>query len=111
MTENTTPENIRPWGKYTTVSKTKIIKINPNKRLSLQYHHNREEFWQIIKGSGEITIDNKTQKAKVGDCFNIPKLIKHRAKANQEGLEILEIATGDVEETDIIRIKDDFNRN
>ena len=44
----------RPWGNFrqfshNELSTVKIISINPNSSLSLQYHNNRSEFWKIIK--------------------------------------------------------------
>jgi len=43
-------EDIRPWGKfrsfpYEQAGSIKIITVNPGAALSLQYHHNRSEFW------------------------------------------------------------------
>lgn len=100
----------RPWGEYIVIEKTKIIKVKPNQKLSLQYHENRDEFWQITKGSGKVTINEKIIEAKSGDTFTIPKKTKHRIESYEKGIEFLEIATGEVDEDDIIRLEDDYNR-
>ena len=54
-------QEIRPWGEelwltrgYDAPSMVKIISVNPNEVLSLQYHKDREEFWLVI--SGEQTV-------------------------------------------------------
>lgn len=103
-------ENIRPWGEYKIISKTKIIKVKPNQGLSLQFHNNREEFWQITKGSGIVTLDEKKIDVTIGDTVIIPKKAKHRIESGENGVEFIEIATGDVDEDDIIRLEDNYGR-
>lgn len=103
-------ETIRPWGSYKIIGKTKIIKVKPNQRLSLQYHQGRDEFWEIISGTGKVTINDENLEAKIGDSFVIPKKCKHRIESYSDGIEFIEIATGEVDEADIIRIEDDYNR-
>ena len=54
----------RPWGKYEVLLdspdvKVKKITIDPNKRLSYQYHDNRREQWVVVKGN--LTIILKKQ--------------------------------------------------
>ena len=55
-------EEVRPWGKFRSFPHTparsiKIITVNPGGTLSLQYHHNRSEFWVVLdKKSGEAQI-------------------------------------------------------
>jgi cytidyltransferase-like protein len=100
----------RPWGEYKVIEKTKIIKVNPESSLSLQYHIYREEFWQILNGSCIVTIDGDDFKAKPGDTFNIRKKQLHRIVTESEGVELLEIATGIVDEDDIIRVEDIYGR-
>ena len=51
----------RPWGlsEYILVEKTYAVKkliVNPNQKLSLQYHNNRAEYWVVISGRGKITV-------------------------------------------------------
>jgi D-beta-D-heptose 7-phosphate kinase/D-beta-D-heptose 1-phosphate adenosyltransferase len=103
-------ENKRPWGEYHVIGKTKIIEVKPNQRLSLQFHNNRDEFWKIIQGNGKVTIGKKIIECKEGDTFLIPKKAKHRIESNKEGIKFIEIATGEVDEKDIVRLEDDYNR-
>jgi len=105
----------RPWGKFdqfchnekTTV---KIITVKPNSRLSLQYHHKRDEFWRVVSGSGKIIIGEETIDVKKGDEHSIPKETKHRMMTTNDTLEIMEISFGEFDENDIVRLEDDYNR-
>lgn len=106
----------RPWGKFEQFCKNetvtvKILTVNPNEELSLQFHHNRDEFWRIIAGTGDIIIGNETKTGTKGDEFFIPRETNHRIKANAAAISILEIAFGDFDENDIVRLADKYNRN
>lgn len=105
----------RPWGffnqfTHNEVSTVKIIDVAPEKRLSLQTHAHRSEFWHVISGTGIATIDTKEHAATEGDEFEIPSGTKHRLTAGKEGLKVLEIALGEFDEDDINRLEDDFGR-
>jgi len=105
----------RPWGKFekfheNMMSTVKLIYINPNQRLSLQYHMHRHEFWRIINGSAEIEIDGKTSKVSEGDNVTIKSKSHHRVAALEKGCILLEISYGFFDESDIVRIEDDYNR-
>lgn len=105
----------RPWGKFeryvdNKACTVKLIFINPGEEFSLQYHNQRDEFWKIIKGRAEITLDDKVIEAKESDEFFCPRKTKHRIRAKDELVEILEIAFGDFSENDIVRIKDKYGR-
>jgi cytidyltransferase-like protein len=109
--EYLTQENIRPWGEYVTVEKTRIFKVKPGKRISLHYHNGHDEFWRIIRGEGVMTIGEESMKVKVGDSFNVMRGVVHRIEAGDEGVEFLELATGNVEKADVVRVSDDFGRD
>lgn len=103
-------DRFRPWGNYSVIEKKKIITMKPNQKLSLQYHNNREEEWLILEGTGKIIIDDKVFEAKKNDVFIIPCKAIHRAESYENGLKFLEIAKGEVDENDIVRLEDDYNR-
>jgi mannose-6-phosphate isomerase len=91
-------ETKRKWGMYDVFSKTKILRIEANKGTSLQYHNHKTEFWYILDGSGFVTIGNvgnQTKKAKKGDSFYVNIGQKHQILAGDEGMTVLEVATGD----------------
>lgn len=105
----------RPWGSFirftnNELSTVKLLFITKGEKLSLQYHENREEFWRVISGSPEITIGEKITQAKVGDEFNVPAKSNHRISANIDDVTILEIAKGNFDENDIVRLEDKYNR-
>ncbi len=107
--------DIRPWGKFERYthnesSTVKIITVNPGEAFSLQTHAHRTEFWKVIKGSGEVTIGSEIHPAKEGDQFLILDGQAHRAEANPEGLQFLEIAFGEFDESDITRLEDRYGR-
>jgi mannose-1-phosphate guanylyltransferase/mannose-1-phosphate guanylyltransferase/mannose-6-phosphate isomerase len=105
----------RPWGSFERfthgeLSTVKIITVLPGKRLSLQYHHKRAEFWRVLEGSGTVTLGDTECAAKVGDEFEIAVEMKHRLAGGEAGITILEIGLGDFDEADIVRVEDDFGR-
>jgi mannose-6-phosphate isomerase len=105
----------RPWGKFekfheNQLSTVKLIYINANSRLSLQYHRERSEFWKVIKGTAEVELDGKIIEVKEEETIDIPKGVKHRVKALNNKCVILEIAYGKFDENDIVRIEDDYQR-
>lgn len=105
----------RPWGNFerfthNEISTVKILTVNPNEELSLQYHHNREEFWRILEGTGSFFIGDKTIVGQKGYEFFIPKKTVHQIKTANASVSILEIAFGYFDENDIVRLKDKYNR-
>ena len=105
----------KPWGKFeqfthNELSTVKIISVKPRKKLSLQYHKKRKEFWRVLKGNGRVTIGNKVLSAKLGDEFIVKKRQKHRIEAFNKELVILEISFGEFDENDVVRLEDDFGR-
>ena len=107
----------KPWGRYKTILtaekfKLKIIDVEINMQLSLQYHRRREEHWIIVAGKAEVHIDESITRKEVGDYLYIPRGHKHRIKnIGNSVLTFIEVALGDyIQEDDIVRIKDDFGR-
>ncbi len=105
----------RPWGKFEKFHENKsctvkLIYVNANSRLSLQYHKKRSEFWKVIKGSALVEIDEKTIILEEGETITIPRQARHRVLARESECIILEIAYGRFDENDIVRIEDDYQR-
>jgi len=105
----------RPWGKFekyveNEVCTVKLHFINPNQGWSLQYHKKRDEFIKIIQGQAEVTLGEEVKQAQENDEFFIPKETKHRIKAGQELVKILEISLGEFEEEDEVRLEDKYGR-
>ncbi len=105
----------RPWGFFTQFltnapSTVKIITVLPDQSLSLQYHAHRQEFWHVISGSGTVTIGTRKRAATAGTEFTVAPKQPHRITAGENGLVVLEIATGDFDENDIVRLEDKYGR-
>lgn len=98
----------------------KILVVEPNKRLSWQYHRRREEIWSVISGPvGVITSDTDEQEplqeVSQGGVVDFGAEKRHRLI----GLDIFGVVAefwkhtdpnNPSNELDIIRIEDDFQR-
>lgn len=105
----------RPWGRFEKFHENKpctvkLIYINANSRLSLQYHNKRSEFWKVVKGTAIVELDGKVVILTEGETIAIPRRAKHRIGALDSDCVILEIAYGKFDENDIVRIEDDYQR-
>jgi mannose-1-phosphate guanylyltransferase/mannose-1-phosphate guanylyltransferase/mannose-6-phosphate isomerase len=105
----------RPWGNFrqfthNELSTVKILTLKPNEMLSLQSHKHRTEFWHITGGSGIVEIGGMKENAALRDEYEIPIGAKHRLSAGFDGIQVLEIATGDFDEEDIIHYEDKYGR-
>ena len=107
----------RPWGSYEILlddskCKVKRITVNPNSRLSYQYHHKRAEKWVCVKGELTVIIEDETFTLNYGEGIEIPLGYKHRARnKTQTPVEFIEVQIGPYfGEDDIIRIEDDYSR-
>ena len=105
----------KPWGREEifVVNKkvsVKIINVDKRKRLSLQKHKYRNEFWRFLDNDVKVTLGNKIIKARKGDELFIKKGTLHRIEGLSKDANILEISFGNFNENDIERIEDDFGR-
>ena len=108
----------KPWGYYDSIDtgynfQVKRILVNPGAKLSLQKHLHRSEHWVVVSGVAKITCGKKIYNLEKNQSTYIPKGEIHRLE-NIENypLEIIEVQTGNyLGEDDIIRLKDDFQRN
>ena len=106
----------KPWGSFTQFthnekSTVKILEVKPGEMLSLQNHKKRAEFWYVIEEKPTIELNTRKSKYKMGDSIRIGKGVKHRISNKTKKLvRILEIATGNFDEKDIIRYEDKYNR-
>ena len=107
----------RPWGFFENLyedqfCKVKKIIVNPNQRLSLQYHLHRSEHWLITKGIATVYLDGQLNKLKTGMSIDIPKKSKHYVhNKTKNPLVIIETQLGTYfGEDDIIRLDDPYDR-
>lgn len=93
----------------------KTLEVNPQKRLSLQRHHFRSEFWIPASGEGVALIDGHkfAFQGQSEDGFYVRPKIWHRLinTSSYQPLIVIEYAWGKVlSEEDIERKEDDFGR-
>lgn len=98
----------------------KILLVQPEKRLSWQYHHRRSEVWKIVKGPVGVVMsddDHQTpvQSFNTGEVITIYQGQRHRLVGLQEWGVIAEIwqhtdPSNPSDEDDIVRLDDDFGR-
>jgi mannose-6-phosphate isomerase len=105
----------RPWGHFERFTlnepcTVKLVYVDDNKRLSLQYHNNRSEFWKVVKGPVRVQLGEEKKLLQTGDTIAIPKKTNHRLEGAGTDAIILEISTGEFDEDDIVRIEDDYAR-
>ncbi len=105
----------RPWGKFEQFthnekSTVKLLYLSPNQALSLQYHHNRDEFWHVIDGEGIFQVGDKVKTGRKGDEFFIKKEAPHRISTKDSPVTVLEISLGTFDEKDEVRVEDIYNR-
>ncbi len=107
----------RPWGHWEVLFvgdgyKVKRILVKAGKRLSLQSHAKRSEYWVVAKGRANVIIGTKTFDVGTEDSVFVPMGEKHRLENTSDtDLEIVEVQYGPyLEENDIIRYEDDYGR-
>jgi len=108
----------RPWGTFENLldagyCKVKQIIIKPGESPSYQYHLKRSEVWVVVRGSGELKLDDKTSLVNTGHVIRVPEKAKHQIKNNgNEDLIFIEVQQGSYfGEDDIIRIEDKYGRS
>jgi len=107
----------RPWGTWEVVavgvnSIIKRITVLPDKLLSLQLHHHRNEHWIVTEGTAEITLGDRIFTAETNTAVYIEVEQKHRiANRTDKPLVVIEIQTGEtLDENDIVRFEDSYGR-
>ncbi len=108
----------RPWGRFEvlkdeTYYKSKVIRVEPDQKISYQSHSKRAEHWVIVKGEALVILDDKEVVVKQGEHIYIPKNSKHRImNRTQSVVEFIEVQVGSYfGEDDIVRYQDDYGRN
>ena len=110
-------ESQRPWGKFRSfphkeAGSIKLITVNPNESLSLQYHNQRSEFWVALDKGLEVTVGEKVWQPRKNEEIFIPLKTPHRVRnIGKRPARIMEIWIGNSNEDDIVRLKDIYGRN
>lgn len=109
----------RPWGYYKVLEEEKEsftikkITVNQGKRLSYQLHHHRSEHWIVVRGMAKVIIDDEVRFVTAGESIYINAGQKHGLEnLGVTPLQIIEVQIGDyLEEDDIVRFDDEYERN
>jgi mannose-6-phosphate isomerase len=99
----------------------KILMVQPDTRLSWQYHHRRAEIWKLVAGvAGVVTSDTDVERPvhelKIGEIVRLKQGQRHRLVGLSNGWGMIaEIwqhtdAKNPSDESDIVRVQDDFGR-
>lgn len=87
---------------------TKRICIHEGKNSTYHYHKLRDEVWTIVKGEGELILDNNVTRVKAGDVVHLPSGKKHGVRAISN-LEFIEVQTGSgISDQDVYRLAYDW---
>ncbi|MGG3571839.1 sugar phosphate nucleotidyltransferase [Bacillus gobiensis] len=82
---------------------TKRICIHAGKNSTFHFHQSRDEVWTIVRGEGELALDENIHRVKSGDIIHLPAGKKHGLRAITE-LEFVEVQTGEgISDVDTIR--------
>ena len=106
----------RPWGRWEEYLnepgyRVKRIIVNPGRRLSLQRHEERSEYWVVVSGTGLATVDGEELHVGPGDAVHVARRAVHRlSNVGPTALVIMETQLGNCLESDIVRLDDDFGR-
>lgn len=108
----------RPWGRFRIIDlhdkcKVKRVEVEPGKKLSLQSHKQRHEYWTVVTGRLHAIIDGQEQFLEPGQQVVIKAGQVHRCGCPADSAKVvfIEVQLGDyVGEDDITRYEDDFGR-
>lgn len=106
----------KPWGRFEQYthnlpSTVKIITVEPGGRLSLQYHHGRDELWVVLDTGIRIELGEEILDPEPETTIFIPRGTVHRLSCvGEHPARILEISFGVFDEDDIVRLEDVYGR-
>ena len=98
----------------------KILMVQPERRLSWQYHHRRAEIWKLVAGEAGIVRSDTDEEGpaenlKINEIIRLRQGQRHRLIGTAGWGMISEIwqhtdASRPSDEDDIVRVQDDFGR-
>ncbi|GJE43438.1 mannose-1-phosphate guanylyltransferase/mannose-6-phosphate isomerase [Methylobacterium soli] len=107
----------RPWGWYQRIDigerfQVKRIQVSPGGRLSLQKHYHRAEHWVVVRGTAEVTLNERVVLVHENEAIYLPIGSMHRlTNPGKIPLELIEVQVGSYTgEDDIIRVEDVYGR-
>jgi len=107
----------RPWGWFESLDRgerfqVKRIMVKPGAQLSLQSHYHRAEHWIVVRGTLEVTIDEKVNLLDENQSTYIPLGARHRlVNPGRIPAYLIEVQSGAyLDEDDIVRYDDIYGR-
>jgi len=107
----------KPWGRELIWAVTdryvgKIITIEAGKRLSFQYHEQKDEWIHVLSGRLLLTLEDdagaiQDHELGPGEGAHVPTGRRHRY-AGIDTVSLVEVSTPELE--DVVRLEDDFGR-
>ncbi|MEA2000999.1 MAG: cupin domain-containing protein [Actinomycetota bacterium] len=107
----------KPWGSELIWTHTdryvgKLISINAGARLSLQFHHEKDESLYIVEGTLNLHLENdegeiEIRKMEPGEFARVHTGRVHRFEAVTD-TKLIEVSTPELD--DVVRIEDDYGR-
>jgi mannose-6-phosphate isomerase len=107
----------KPWGYELIWAKTekyaaKILHLDKGKRLSYQYHRQKDEAMFVITGKILVELEGEGEEKTLftlntGECLHLPALTRHRLMAVEDS-DIFEVSTPELD--DVVRLDDDYGR-
>ena len=98
----------------------KILMVQPNKRLSWQYHHRRAEIWKLVAGTAGVVTSETDREGplhslSIGEIIRLNQGQRHRLVGLSGWGMVAEIwqhtdSKNPSNEDDIVRLQDDFGR-
>ncbi len=116
MTDKLPQRTEKPWGYEILFARTaqyagKIIFIAQGHRVSLQYHHKKDESMYLYQGKAKMEIEiggrMTSSTIRTGQSIHIPANNKHRLEAIEDTT-IFEVSTPEL--SDVVRVEDDYGR-
>ncbi len=106
----------KPWGHELVWAETsryvgKVLAITAGERLSLQFHHVKDESILVAKGLMDLEVEEDgrmvTHRMRPGDTYHIVPGQKHRMIAVEDS-EVIEVSTPELD--DVVRLDDKYGR-
>jgi mannose-6-phosphate isomerase-like protein (cupin superfamily) len=107
----------KPWGHELIWVVTdryvgKVIHIDQGRRLSLQYHRQKDESVFVIRGRLRLHLENQSgemgfRDLAEGEFERVPVGRRHRFEA-LEDVDVIEVSTPELD--DVVRVEDDYGR-
>lgn len=116
MLASQTTRDVRPWGEFEVLYAdenqwTKILWIHPGQAISLQKHLHRTEIWVPMTSNLKALIGGETLVLTPWGRYTVEAGTPHSlANTGSYTAALIEIATGQPDENDIIRIADLYGR-